>query len=80
LSWIKAGLTSGNSALISLHLLEKLYDSKSETFKQKATQSVAAGFERQYGVDLVFGKAMAWKVKRTLIDRYLIQSDRRVCA
>ncbi len=57
--------------------LEKLYASKSETFKEKAEQSVAAGFQSQYEVDPVFGKETAGKVKRTLRDRYLIQSDRR---
>jgi hypothetical protein len=31
--------------------LEALYEGKDESFKQKAEQSVAAGFEEQWGVD-----------------------------
>jgi hypothetical protein len=57
--------------------LEALYDGKSETFKDKASQSVAAGFESQWGVDPIFGKDVSGKVKRVLRDRYLVNSDRR---
>jgi hypothetical protein len=57
--------------------LEALYQSKSDAFKDKAEQSVAVGFNDHWGVDPVFGKETSGKVKRTLRDRYLIQSDRR---
>jgi hypothetical protein len=57
--------------------LEALYDSKNETFKDKAEQSVSTGFREQWGFDPVFGKETAGKVKRVMRDRYLIQSDRR---
>jgi ribosomal protein L15E len=57
--------------------LQKLYDGKSDAFKDKAEQSVSAGFNDRWGIDPVFGKEMSGKVKRTMRDRYLVQSDRR---
>jgi hypothetical protein len=57
--------------------LQKLYDGKSDAFKDKAEQSVSTGFNDRWGVEPVFGKETSGKVKRTLRDRYLIQSDRR---
>lgn len=56
--------------------LEALYASKSDTFKGKASESVSAGFESQWGVDPIFGKDVSGKVKRVMRDKYLIQSDR----
>jgi hypothetical protein len=57
--------------------LENLYDGKSEDFKDKAEQSVSAGFKERWGIDPVFGQETTGKVKRVMRDRYLIQSDRR---
>jgi hypothetical protein len=57
--------------------LEALYQGKSDAFKDKAEQSVSTGFNDRWGVAPVFGKETSGKVKRTLRDRYLVQSDRR---